>query len=205
MRYIDLTHTFVADMPVYPGDPIPELVQVARLDKDGYTDYQVKTGLHVGTHLDAPLHMLAGGKKISDFPTDKFFGRGCLIDAREMAQIGAGLLAKSAAKKDNILLILTGCAQKYGQPEYYERYPEIDEDFARRAMALGIKMIGLDSPSPDRPPFPIHKLLLGQEILILENLTNLESLLGVSDFEILALPIKLQADAAPARVVAKIV
>lgn len=209
MNYLDLTHTFAANMPVYPDDPVPELRQIADLNKDGYNDYQITTTTHVGTHIDAPLHMLEGGKRLSDFPVDKFFGRGCLIDARDASVIRADLLDKSSAEKGlpaqagDIVLVLTGFAQKYRQPEYYEHYPEISEDFARRAIELGIKMIGVDGPSPDRPSYKIHKLLLGQEILIIENLTNLESLVGITNFEILALPLKLQADAAPARVVAK--
>ena len=79
MKYIDLTHTFDADMPVYPGDPLPELVQIADLHKEGYTDYQIKTGMHVGTHMDAPLHMLDGGKRLSDIAVEKFLGKGCLF------------------------------------------------------------------------------------------------------------------------------
>jgi len=75
MKYIDLTHTFDAQMPVYPGDPIPEFTQVADLHKEGYTDYQIKTGMHVGTHMDAPLHMLEGGKRLSDIAVEKFLGK----------------------------------------------------------------------------------------------------------------------------------
>ncbi len=65
-------------------------------------------------------------------------------------------------------------------------------------------MVGFDSPSPDRTPFVIHKLLLGQEILILENLCNLEKLLGVTGFEVVALPAKFRSDSAPVRVVARV-
>lgn len=204
MKYIDLTHTFVAGMPVYPGDPIPELTQIADLHKEGYTDYQIKTGMHVGTHIDAPLHMIDGGKRLSDIAVEKFFGRGCLIDARSASIVKADLLTKSSAKRGDIILVMTGFSQKYRQPEYYEQYPEIGENFAGKAIELGVKIIGMDTPSPDRPPFKVHKLLLGQEILIIENLTNLESLLGVKDFEIFALPAKLHTEAAPVRVIARI-
>ena len=82
MKYIDLTHTFTASMPTYPGDPIPELKQIADFHNQGYTDWQVTTGMHVGTHIDAPLHMIPGGKRLSEMPIETFFGRGCLIDAR---------------------------------------------------------------------------------------------------------------------------
>ena len=170
MKYIDLTHTFGAEMPVYPGDPIPELVQIADLHKEGYTDYQIKTGMHVGTHLDAPLHMLEGGKRLSEIAVERFIGRGCLIDARGASVVSADYLQKSGAQKGDIVLVLTGFSEKYRQAEYYEKFPEIGEDFASKAIELCVKIVGIDTPSPDRPPFKIHKLLLRKEILIIENL-----------------------------------
>lgn len=204
MKYIDLTHTFDASMPVYPGDPIPELVQIADLHKEGYTDYQIKTGMHVGTHMDAPLHMLEGGKRLSDISVEKFIGKGCLIDARGASVVSVDFLEKSGAKQGDIVLVITGLSKKYRQPEYYEKFPEIGEGFAGKAIELGVKIVGMDTPSPDKPPFKVHKLLLGKEILIIENLTNLESLIGIKDFEVFALPAKLHTEAAPVRVIAKV-
>ncbi len=62
----------------------------------------------------------------------------------------------------------------------------------------------MDILGPDQPPFLTHKTLLENEILIIENLTNLDQLVGVKNFEVIALPAKFNADAAPIRVVAKI-
>jgi len=62
----------------------------------------------------------------------------------------------------------------------------------------------MDTPSPDGPPFPVHKALLSEHILIIENLTNLDKLLEVNRFRVLAVPLKLKADAAPARVIAEV-
>ena len=61
MKYIDLTHTFNQNMPVYPGDTPPEFSQTDFFDQQGYNCFQIKTGMHVGTHMDAPLHMLKDG------------------------------------------------------------------------------------------------------------------------------------------------
>ncbi len=204
MRYLDLTRTFIHNMPVYPGDPSPELIKTEDLYKEGYMGYQIKTGMHVGTHIDAPFHMLEDGKRLSEITVNKYFGRGYLIDARGKSIIDIEVLNGLSIERDSIILIMTGFSGKYGQPEYYENYPEISEKLATRLVELGMKIVGLDSPSPDRPPFNIHKLLLKQEILIIENLMNLEGLLNVSSFEIFALPMKLYAEAAPVRVVAKI-
>ena len=65
-------------------------------------------------------------------------------------------------------------------------------------------MVGFDFPSPDYHPFNIHQILLGNQILILENLTNLSELLPYREFELLAFPLKINADSSPVRVVARI-
>jgi kynurenine formamidase len=204
MKIVDLTHTFSEDMPVYPGDPIPELLQIASIAKEGYTDYKITTGMHVGTHMDAPLHMLEGGKKLSEIEPQQFIGRGILIDAREKNAIDDSLLATLSKGQADIVLVMTGFYKKFRSPEYYTSHPEITESFAQKIISLGIKMVGIDTPSPDRPPFKVHKLLLGNDILIVENLTNLEQLLGVPSFEVLALPAKFDAEAAPVRVLTRV-
>lgn len=66
-----------------------------------------------------------------------------------------------------------------------------------------VKMIGLDTPSPDKIPFEIHKYLFQNNILIIENLTNLEKLIDGENFEVIALPLKIRADSSIARVIAR--
>ncbi|MBI2984697.1 MAG: cyclase family protein [Candidatus Kerfeldbacteria bacterium] len=202
MRYIDFSHILDESTSVNPGAPPATINKIFDLQVDGHTDYQVDTGMHVGTHVDAPQHMLDGGQWISDLPVDGFFGRGRLIDARDAPSIGAHLRQASDAAKDDIVLMFTGFSRKYKQAEYYESFPVIEEGFARLAIEREVKMVGMDTPSPDYKPYPIHKLLLPHVILVIENLTNLESLLGVSDFDIVAVPPRIHAEASPTRVVA---
>ena len=117
MKYIDLTHTFKQNMPVYPGDPIPELSQVAFIDKDGYNEFQIKTGMHVGTHMDAPLHMLQSGKKLSDYLPEHFFGKGHLIEVRD-GNTDISLLENGNISKGDIVFLMTGFDKKFGTAEY---------------------------------------------------------------------------------------
>jgi kynurenine formamidase len=204
MKYIDLSHTFSKDMPVYPGDSLPELTQVSDFGDVGHVNYMLKSGIHVGTHIDAPYHMVEGGKKLSEINVENFFGRGVLIDARGVEVISAELLEKSGGGKVDILLVMTGFGSKFKENDYYKKYPVLSEDFARRAVELGVKIVGLDTPSPDREPYTVHRILLGKEILIIENLTNLDQLIGVKEFEVVALPAKFEAEAGFARIVAKV-
>ncbi|MBV8520932.1 MAG: cyclase family protein [Acetobacteraceae bacterium] len=55
-------------------------------------------GMHVGTYMDAPLHMIEDGARISDIPVGKFFGRGRLVDARGQAQVIPDLLTNNTPK-----------------------------------------------------------------------------------------------------------
>ena len=201
MKYIDLSQPFGDQMPVYPGDPEARLEPIAAISKDGFTDHRITSGLHVGTHIDAPLHMLEGAKKITEISVEKFFGKGALVDARGMSEIGLNVLTSEVSKGD-VILFLTGFSGKYGTEAYFNDYPVLTEGLAEELIRREIKMVGMDMPSPDRPPFTVHKMLLGKEILIIENLTNVEQLLGAPDFSIVALPINTDADAGFARVVA---
>jgi kynurenine formamidase len=88
--------------------------------------------------------------------------------------------------------------------DYYRSYPAISEATAWHLVKKGVKIIGMDSPSPDYAPFNIHKILLNNNILIIENLTNLSALLPYREFELLAFPLKIEADSSPLRVVARI-
>jgi kynurenine formamidase len=205
MKYIDLTHTFNSQMPVFPGDPAPELKQIAFVAKDGLNDYQITTAMHVGTHMDAPAHMLQGGKFLDEYPPEKFFGRGVIVDARGKQSADADLLSGVEIKKGDVVLVCFGWSTEFGKDEYYENYPELTSAFAEKLRELGVSIVGMDTPSPDRAPYTVHKILFKHDILIIENLTNLDQLINHYKFEIIALPAKLQTDAAPCRVVAKII
>jgi len=204
MKRIDLTHSFIPEMPAYPGDPKATLTQAANIDIDGYTDHQLHTLMHVGTHMDAPLHMIKDGAYMDEISLDTFFGTGILIDARGKHIIDASILAGLTIEPNAIVLVYTGFGDLYRTPQYFENYPQIDESFAKRMVELKVKIVGMDIVGPDQPPFPTHKQLLGHGILIIENLANLDALLDVKNFEVLALPAKLHKDATPVRVIATI-
>lgn len=204
MKIVDLTHTFTNDMPVYPGDPKSTLEQVAFIEKDTYNDHKISTVMHVGTHMDAPLHMIVNGKKMDEIDPRKFMGKGILVDVRGKNKVDVTALNDIQIEKNSVVLLYTGFGNKYRSDDYFKGYPELTEDFANKMVELKIKMLGMDMLGPDYDkPWVTHKILLEKEILILENLTNLDQLQNVKDFEVIALPMKLNADAAPVRVIAR--
>ncbi len=71
-------------------------------------------------------------------------------------------------------------------------------------IAKQIKCLGIDAPSPDKVPYPVHKMLLQAGIFIIENLTNLDLIPAGQPFEVIALPLKIKANSSPARVPARL-
>ncbi len=203
MKLIDLSHVFDNAMPVYPGDPTPELQQATEIGPTGYAIGSVHTVLHAGTHIDGPRHVFEEGVFLSDVPVERFAGRGVLIDARGRAVVDADALAGKMLRQGDIVLVMSGRSALYRSPEYFLESAVVTGGFAQALADAGVSMLGIDFASPDHPPFPVHRLLLSHGILIIENLTNLERLIGVPCFEVIALPVRFRAEAALARVVAR--
>ena len=204
-NFIDLTHTFTDDMPVYPGDPCSRLYKCAEISKDGSTDHKIESCMHVGTHIDAPFHMVEDGMIISDISADKFQGRGVLIDARNTMVIDDDLLENIDIREGDIVLVRTDWSKKYRTDDYFKEWPVFTVSFSKKLVELKISVVGMDTGGPDMDDsFPAHKALLPNDVLIIENLDNLEALESVPNFRVHAYPVKYQADAAPVRVVAEV-
>lgn len=198
---IDLSVQLNENTPVYPGDPKPKIETAGILNNDGFCDHLISLGTHIGTHIDAPMHMIEGGVSLDGIPIDQFVGRGKLVelenesfDSVKSANIEAG----------DIVLFRTGMSKSYKDSVYFEEYPVMTEEVANYLVEVGVKMIGLDACSVDiADGFPVHKILLGGNVLIIENLTNLEQLTD-KEFRVIALPLNLQIDGSPARVIAEV-
>lgn len=200
---IDLSHPLQDGTPAYPGDEPCRLVQTKRVETDGYASFLLNTGLHAGTHLDAPAHFLQDGALVKDLPLETFIGKGCLLDVRGERTLGYKREYDSLVEQGDIVLLWTDHSKKYGSPEYYGCYPVIEEEIAEFLVRKGIKMLGLDLPSPDGMPFAVHKRLLGAGIPIIENLTNLAALAEIRTLEVMAFPLRIGAEGSPVRVVAR--
>lgn len=202
MKFIDLSHSISKQTPVYPGDPKIKITRAGVLEKNGYQDHVVCIGTHVGTHIDAPAHMIAGGKNLDQIPINNFMGRAIYIKVNNEFKFEE--VRKVNIQEGDIVLFHTGRGEHYREPDYFEDYPVMSEKIADYLVEKGVKMVGVDVCSVDiEESFPIHKTLLKNGVSIIENLTNLALLAG-KKFKVYAFPIKLQIDGAPVRVVAEI-
>jgi len=204
MSFIDLTHTIYSNIAVYPGDEQVQLEQVKNIQSDGYSNFRLSSEMHAGTHIDGPAHMISGSATISQLPLERFSGKGIVIDVRGEKQIEFRESFRNDIPPETIVLFYSGLDQSFGEPEYFTKHPVISEELALFLVDRKVKMIGIDWPSPDHEPYSIHKILLKNNILILENLTNLDQLLDESCFEVFAFPLKIEADSSLVRVAARV-
>lgn len=209
MRVIDLTHLISPDMPVYPGTEGPKFSPANTYERDGFQETLLSMYSHTGTHMGPPAHLFAGRTTLDQMPAARFVGTACVVDCtgcRVGERITMDLVQRQPhAQEAEFLLFHTGWDRYWGQEQYFGAYPYLDEavvDFVlqKHKKGVGLDTIGLD-PVAD-VNLTLHKRLLrDQDVVIIENLTNLGQL-GERLFIFCALPLKYcGADGAPVRAV----
>jgi kynurenine formamidase len=198
MKIIDLTLDINENTPVFPGDPKIE-IERQTVQTHGFGKTIIKTNNHVSTHIDAPCHMIKNANTLSDYPIEKFVGEGIVIDAVGQKEINVDLLQ---VKENDIVFFHTNHIKKLYEKDYFENNPIITKELAQQLVNKKISIIGLDSFTPDNDPYDVHKIFLGNDVLIIENLINLDKLVG-KRFQCIVAPLKIKdSDGAPCRVIA---
>ena len=183
VRIVDLTHPLSDDMPVYPGLARPSFAPIARVDDDGYamSDYHLLN--HIGTHVDAPSHLVAGGDTLDDIALERLVCDALTIDVSGRAP-GPLPLAEldphlDAVRPGDLVLLHSGNAGNYGDEAYWTGWSYPDADASRALIERRISGVGFDGPSADpvdTTDYGLHRIWLGAGRLILENLANLDQL-----------------------------
>lgn len=209
----DLSQTYANGMPHAPTIPPPTIRQVKSVESDGYSVTELSVATHIGTHIDAPSHLLADGSTIDELPPEALIRPAVVasIEKSGAEEIGVADLEASeaaSARPGDALLVRTGWGAKFGTPDYRE-HPYLSEDAARWIVDRGFDLIGFDLTTPEVPghfrpegfDFPIHKILLGNEVLIIEHLFLEE--VASERVELFVGALKVAGgDGAPARVLA---
>jgi kynurenine formamidase len=196
-------------MPVFPGTEPPLLEIACTLEEHGFKEKKISMYSHTGTHMDAPAHLIAGGCTLDGFPVEKFMGRACVYRHGSVERIitvhHLSPLTEWLASSD-FLLIATGWDRFWGEEAYFGDFPVLDAAAAQWLLQFDLKGLGLDTISADAmssKDFQVHRILLGNTMVIVENLKNLTSITGdTCDFY--CLPLNLHdADGSPVRAVAR--
>lgn len=209
-RYVDLTHRIEEEMPVFPGDPPPEISEVMVLGQDMCTVQSIRFNNHIGTHLDAPSHFIEGGTTVDKIPLQSLMGKAVILDftnkgkndfiTREELQVHQYRILPGSR-----VLIKTGWHVNFISVAFYEGFPCLTQEAAEYLVQLKITLLGMDTPSPsplDDPGQTIHTTLLGAGIVILESVKNL-TLIDRNQCQIIVLPLPIKGfSGSPCRVVA---
>ena len=197
---IDLTMEVSEKIPPFPGDPKAIFENIATIAKHDCNERRFSINSHFSTHIDSPYHMLEEGKKLEEFPPETFFGDATIIDVRNISKITKVYMPKKIMTQ--FLLFYTGHSDNIRSPDYFKKNPVLTPDAAEEIIKHGVKIVGIDSFTPDNYPYTFHKILFRKNILILENLINLSRLKKHCKLYIAPLNL-INADGAPTRVFAK--
>jgi kynurenine formamidase len=204
MTFIDLTHTISHRMPVFPGETPPSIIRDELPEDAGYVTHRLESNMHTGTHMDAPFHAKSGSLTIDKFLVELFAGEAVVIDVRGLSEISMKADWEPLFRKYKVILFCTGFSNEWGSDTYYYNYPEFDSAIAEALVKCGVRIAGFDSPSPDKAPFAFHSIFLNDEKFLVENLTNMEKLLGQENITFMAFPLKIEAEASLIRAVAMV-
>ncbi len=208
MRIIDLTCPLDDTHQSAQYPTIASRVQffpLYTMPRDGRRVTEFTLTTHTNTHVDAPSHVFKDGKTLSELPLEKFYGSTIVLDTPKgpLGEITAEDLDEKGGeiREGDIVLFCTGWGRylhaERAQPAYLAaNHPGLVESAALWLVERKVKAVGIDcfavrhpklSPalSPQdllankpKPIEPVHKHLLGNDIVIVEQLMNLESIKG---------------------------
>jgi len=207
---IDLTYMINEDMITYPSPwhPKVSIERLGKIEEVGRNTRKIVLGTHTGTHIDAPLHFIENGESVEKIPLKKIVGEVTIVDfsyLKENQPIEKEILTGIEITKRMIFRF--GWQKYWNEDKFYKNYPFFTEESANYLVSKGIELLGYDTPSPDNSKSnndidsPIHKIFLGNGIVLLEYLANLDKLENLENWNIVVAPMKIEgSDGAPSRV-----
>ena len=210
-RIYDISQPVSSNSACFPGDtPFKREVTLTYKDSGIVNLTAMTMSPHVGTHVDAPVHVhgeLDGADgSVADLPLEKFIGEVAVVDlAPFVGPITLDLvedrLPRSSGSVPSRLLIKTCHQIRY---HVFEKdYSYFTPDFVDAVHDLGIELLGIDTPSVDHidsKTLDAHHRLVRHSMVWLENLDLTAVEEGV--YELVALPLKLtELEASPVRAV----
>jgi len=199
---IDISMPITEAMQVYKNKPEkkPVITAKATHEKNGMHESEIKMNLHTGTHIDAPLHMVAGGKTIKDTPIEKLITPCRVVDVTAVSGgiTGEDLKDKGIKKGDFVLL-----KTKNSFSERFDfEFIYLERTGAAWLAEMDIKGVGIDGLGIERAQsdYATHRTLLNKDIPIIEGLRLKDVQEG--EYFLVALPISIpETEAAPMRAV----
>lgn len=212
LKIIDLSYT-IDNNCMTCGTPWHEKVKLKHIGKIrdvGRNTHSIVLGSHTGTHMDAPLHFFDGETGIDEVDLEKICGKCCVVNMSNKK--GGSVITKEDLQNviiEKRMLFRFDWFKHWQKEDFYKGFPFFSIEAAEYLVEQGLKVIALDTPSPDdgsaigmKDDSPVHKLFLKNNVTIIEYLTNTDKLDSHKDYQLIALPLKLKnCDGSPARVI----
>ena len=197
MRVIDLSLKISQSLKVFPGSPHPCFVPWTSFSKHGYDSEALFMSTHTGTHMDAPSHFVPGRPSIDRIVVSRFVANAVIlrIPKKFNELVEASDLNDQEIRANDAVVIVTGWEKKIRAPNYMTENPGLSASAARFLIRKKISIAAIDGPSidvGDDAEFTAHKILLSENILVVENLCNLDRI-STDRFMLVVAPLKIQS------------
>jgi kynurenine formamidase len=180
MTLIDLSQPVDDAGPNCPAHPPVSIQRIADHATDGWRMEKLSMASHTGSHVDAPLHKIAGGASLDEVPLSSFVGPAVIADLRGIAAdtaIDSALLKSRLPDSldDRIVLLATGWGDRRAKiDEWLSHSPFLSPDGASWLVHKGIRAVGIDHYSIGGSREPgnsrTHEILLGAGRWVVEEL-----------------------------------
>jgi len=202
----DISLTLSSNLVSWPGEDAFQLSKIHAIsngDNCNVTELHMST--HQGTHIDSPYHFLNNGATSEDLLIENLIGLCVIIDVAESDIINKAHVDNYDYSKYKRVIFKTknSILWKNDTKEFDKNFVSLSLEAAQYLYDQGVVLIGIDYLSIEKfssLTHDVHKLLLGNNIIILEGLNLSDICEGY--YELICLPIKLAgSDGSPARAV----
>ncbi|RKP56087.1 cyclase family protein [Cohnella endophytica] len=196
----DITMTVEESMQVWKNyeQKKPRISNVQNHDEGKPHESLLTMNTHTGTHVDAPLHMLAGGATIETITLERLVGPARVLDLTHVVDcITKDDLVPFAIQRGERLLFKTASSLS---EEFLMDFPFLREDGAKYLADIGVGLIASDALGIERAQaeYPTHRTLMRNDVIIVEGVRLKDVEAG--NYTLVIAPLKLTGiDAAPAR------
>ena len=203
-RLWDISPPVGTGSPGFPGDKAFSLAWPARIGPGCPVNVSTITlSPHTGAHADAPLHYDDAGAPIGAVPLAPYLGRCRVIHAVDCGPLVQWQHLQHALTDDLPPRVLVRTYAQQPQDRFDDALPAFAPETIERLADRGVMLVGIDSASIDpasSKTLDSHQVIRRRGLRVLENL--LLDDVPEGDYELIALPLKLQAAcASPVRAV----
>jgi arylformamidase len=189
----------------WPDDPPVRIELTSDIERGDVANVsRIDMGSHTGTHMDAPLHFVRGGKGLDEMPLDATIGRARVIEIHDPESVKPNeLRLHGISRGERILFKTQNSARAWQKDAFVEDFVYVSQEAARYLAGCKIQTVGIDYLSVGgffRDGVETHQALLEAGVWIIEGLDL--SQVEPGEYELICLPLKIEgSDGAPARAI----